>query len=227
MSNNVVIRTILPIFLLIAMGFLSKKLGLLRSGDERVLSAYVYYFALPSFFFVNMVGIDFTEEGTLKFIFAGMIPILTVLLMYLILYFTLNFSRETFFLLVLSTIFGSLAFFGIPFITFTFPTSQGERLAALSAASIAILSVTVSITVLELYRLNQPSVWKGLSRVARKLSKNPLVLSIFFGIMLSLVRVEIPLSISTFLHMLGRTTSTVAIFMLGVFLYGRKYKNLV
>ena len=28
------------------------------------------------------------------------------------------------------------------------------------------------------------------------------------------------------LHMLGKTTATVAIFMLGVFLYGRKYKNM-
>jgi len=30
-------------------GFLSRKIGVLKSGDERVLSAYVYYFALPAF----------------------------------------------------------------------------------------------------------------------------------------------------------------------------------
>jgi len=37
----------------------------------------------------------------------------------------------------------------------------------------------------------------------------------------------VPVPLSTPLHMLGGTTSAVAIFMLGVFLYGRKYTNLV
>jgi predicted permease len=36
----------------------------------------------------------------------------------------------------------------------------------------------------------------------------------------------LPSPLQTTLHMLGKTTSTVAIFMLGVFLYGRRYTEL-
>jgi predicted permease len=79
---------------------------------------------------------------------------------------------------------------------------------------------------LELYSLEESTIWKGLRRVLKKLSRNPLILSIASGVVLSLLRLEIPTPISTSLHMLGSTTSTVAIFMLGVFLYGRKYTNL-
>jgi predicted permease len=226
MDNDVVIRTIIPILLLMGLGFFSRRMRFLKSGDERVLSAYVYYFALPALFFVNMVETNFTEE-TLRFMFAGIIPVFVVLVIYTFLYLIFRFSKDTLYLLILSTIFGSLAFFGIPFITFAFPTRQGEHLATLSAATIAIISVTISITVLELYKLEKFTIWKGLKHVSKRLSKNPLILSILSGILLSIIGIEVPSPLSTSLHMLGGTTSTVAIFMLGVFLYGRKYTNIV
>jgi len=221
---DTILRTVVPILLLMGMGFLSRKLGILKSGDERILSAYVYYFALPALFLVVMTETNFTE-GTLRFIFAGIIPILAALTIYVSLYIILRFSKNILYLLILSTVFGSLAFFGIPFITFAFP-GTGEPVATLAAASISIVSVPISITTLELYRLQQPKILTGLKLVAKRLSRNPLILSIFFGILLSLIKIEIPTPISQPLHMLGSTTSTVAIFMLGVFLYGRKYTNI-
>jgi predicted permease len=201
-------------------------MGFLKSGDERVFSAYIYYFALPALFFVNMVETDFIKEETLRFMFAGIVPVFVVLAIFALLYPVFRFSKNTFYLLVLSTIFGSLAFFGIPFITFAFGDT-GEHLSTLATASISPVSVALSITVLELYSLEKSTIWEGLKRVLKRLSKNPLILSILSGILLSLIGIELPFAISTPLHMLGRTTSTVAIFMLGVFLYGRKYTNII
>ncbi|MDH5495193.1 MAG: AEC family transporter [Candidatus Bathyarchaeota archaeon] len=221
--SNIIVQTVIPIFLLIGIGFLSRKIGILKSGDERVLSAYVYYFALPALFFVNMAEIDFTAE-ILRFMFAGITPILVVLTIYTVLYSVFRFSKDTLYLLILSTIFGSLAFFGIPFITLAFP--DREHLATLSAASISVVSVTTSLTILELYKLEKSTRWEGIKHVVRRLSKNPLIISILSGILVSLIRIEFPTPISASLHMLGSTTSTVAIFMLGVFLYGRKYTNI-
>jgi predicted permease len=222
--NNILVRTIVPILLLIGAGFFSRKMGFLRSGDERVFSAYVYYFALPALFFVNMVETSFVQEETLKFMLAGIAPVLVALAIFLLLYVLVRFPKNILYLLMISTVFGSLGFFGIPFVTFAFAT-EGERLGTLAAASISPISVTTSITLLELYKLEKSTVWEGLKRVLKRLSKNPLILSILSGMLLSLLGVEVPLPISTFLHMLGGTTSTVAIFMLGVFLYGRKYTN--
>ena len=222
--DNIVLRTVVPLFILIGAGFFSRKIRILKSGDERVLSAYVYYFALPALFFINMTETIFTSE-VLAFVFAGIIPILVIMAVYFLLYLIFRFSKNTFYLLTLSTIFGSLAFFGIPFITFAFPI-EGEHLSTLFSASISIVTVTSSLTILELYRLEKSTKWKGIKTVSRRLSKNPLIISILLGILLSIIGIEIPAPISAPLHMLGRTTSTVAIFMLGVFLYGRKYTNI-
>jgi len=225
MDGNIAIQTIVPILLLMALGFLSRKMGILKSGDERVLNAYVYYFALPALFLVDLAEANFTHDD-LGFALAGIIPIFIIMAVYTSLYIIFRFSKNTLYLLILSTVFGSLAFFGIPFIMFAFPTKEGERLAAMSASFISLVSVAISIVILELYKLEKSTIWDSVKRVAKRLSKNPLIISIFAGILLSFSGLEIPSPISTSLHMIGSTTAAVAIFLLGVFLYGRKYTNI-
>lgn len=222
---DALIGTAVPILLLMGAGFLSRKFGVLKLGDERVLSAYVYYFALPSLFVIDMAETVFAEE-TLSFIFAGIMPLLLAVSIFVLLYAVFRFSKNTFYLVTLSTIFGSLAFFGIPFLTFAFPTEQTERLATLSAATIGIVAIALSITILELYRLGSSPKKEGLKQVVKGLAKNPLIVSILVGILISISGLQIPSPLSTFLHMAGGTTSAVAVFMLGTFLYGKQYKNL-
>lgn len=218
-------RTILPIFILIGMGLLSRKTGVLQSGDERVLSSYVYYFALPALLLINLAETTFTRE-TLQFMLAGVIPVLIVIPFYWIIRVIGRFSKDTFYLLILSTIFGSTAFFGIPFVMFAFPTEQGEHLAILSVVSISPVSITIAITTLELFKIGKTTIWKGLHQVVKKLSTNPLILSILSGIVITFIGIKIPAPLSKSLHMLGSTTTIIAIFMLGVFLYGRRYTHI-
>lgn len=223
--DYIAVRTILPIFILIGIGLLSRKTGVLQSGDERVLSSYVYYFALPALLLINLAETTFTRE-TLQFMLAGVIPVLIVIPFYWIIRVIWRFSKNTLYLLILSTVFGSTAFFGIPFIMFAFPTDQGEHLAILSVVSISPVSITIAITTLELYKLGKTTIWKGLNQVLKKLSTNPLILSILSGILIAFIGIEIPAPLSNSLHMLGSTTTIIAIFMLGVFLYGRRYTNI-
>lgn len=222
---DALIGTAVPILLLMGIGFLSRKFGILRSGDERVLSSYVYYFALPALFIVDMAETVFVAE-TLTFIFAGIAPVFLVVAIFSLLYLVFRFSRNSYYLLTLSTIFGNTAFFGIPFVTFAFPSAETERLATLAAATIGIAAIAVSIALLEFYHLEGSSKAEGLKHVTRRLARNPLIISIFVGILISVVGVQIPSPLATFLHMMGSTTSAVAVFMLGAFLYGKKYANL-
>lgn len=223
MNGDVVFRTVGSILFLIFLGYVSRKVGVLKPGDERVISAYVYYFALPALFIADLSEVEFTFER-LIFILAGQIPILLVITIYVFLYMVLRFSKETLYLLIISTIFGSLAFFGIPFVMLAFP--EKVMLATLSVASISIIAVPISITVLELYRLEKSSLLESFNNVARKLLRNPLIISIFLGLALSLLEIKIPSPLAIPLRMLGSTTATVAIFMLGVFFYGRKYAQI-
>ncbi|MFC1899715.1 AEC family transporter [Chloroflexota bacterium] len=222
---DTIIRTVVPIYLLIGLGFLSRRFTLLKAGDERVLNSYVYFFALPALFLINIAEIDFTGD-TIRFVLAGISPIIIILIGYTLIYLIFRLSKETYYLLTLSTIFGSLGFFGIPFVMFAFPTTEGEHLAILSASSISVISVCISLVFLEMYKLNKANLHKNITRILKKLLTNPLILSILSGVVVSITGITIPAPLQDVLHMLGRTTATVAIFMLGAFLYGRKYTKL-
>jgi predicted permease len=157
---------------------------------------------------------------------AGILPVFGVLLLYLLSYLIFRPSRDTLYLWIVSSVFGSVAFYGVPLISFTFPTSQGERLALLAVASIAPVSVATCLMVLELYKLRTATLAEGLKPVLLNFSKNPLILSILIGFFLGLTRTKIPFPLLSPIRMIGNTTSAAAIFMLGVFLYGRKYASL-
>lgn len=225
MEHAIALRTTIPLFLLIGLGFLARRFGLLRSGDERVLNAYVYYFALPALFIVNLSETEFSRTN-IQFTVAAVTPVVIATVIFLVLYFFIRFSRNLLYLLIQSTAFGSLAFFGIPFITFAFPGREAEYLTTLSIAAISPVSVALSIVVLEFYRIEHVTVWEAVRHVGKRLSANPLILSILVGTLFSIVGLRIPGPISTSLHMLGSTTSTVAVFMLGVFLFGRRYGSI-
>jgi len=225
MSGEIAVRTIVPLFLIIGLGFLSRRLGVMKQGDEKILNAFVYFFALPALFVVNLSETQFTADN-LRFMVAGIVPIVIGVLFFAALRLVLRLSRDILYLLILSTVFGSLAFFGIPFVMFAYPGIESERYATLAVASISPVSVFFSITALELYSLETPRFLTGIGNVARRLVRNPLILSLACGAILSLAGLSIPQPVSRALHMLGGTTSTVALFLLGVFLYGRRYTNL-
>lgn len=64
---DALIGTVIPILLLMGIGFLSRKFGILKLGDERVLSAYVYFFALSALFIVDLAETSFVAETHVHF----------------------------------------------------------------------------------------------------------------------------------------------------------------
>ena len=74
------LKTTLPLFLLIGLGFLARKANLMKEGDERTLSSYVYFFALPSLFFINLAETRF-DRIIATFVGAGIIPVMAIFLL--------------------------------------------------------------------------------------------------------------------------------------------------
>lgn len=64
----------------------------------------------------------------------------------------------------------------------------------------------------------------AVERTLRRLSRNPLILSIVVGTLLAATGLGLPSSLAVPLGMLGRTTAAVALVTLGAFLYGRDYR---
>ena len=210
------------IFVLVGLGFLARKLRLLRAGDERVLNALVYYFALPAFLLLELAQATYSWE-ILRFVLAGGGPLFLLVLLLGLLR-LLRLSRENFYLLSVSTVFGSLAFFGIPFIEYAVGGEEALKLAALSVGLLAPFGVAFVLTLLELHQ-NQEGPWvQAVGKTLRRLARNPLILSILMGLALGIGKVELPRFFQQILRYLSGTVAPLALFSLGVFLFGRPYK---
>ena len=210
------------IFVLVGLGYLARRLRILRAGDERVPNALVYYFALPAFLLLELAQATYSWE-ILRFVLAGGGP-LFVFVFLLGLLRLLKLSRENFYLLSVSTVFGSLAFFGIPFIEYAVGGEEALKLAALSMGLLAPFGVGFVLTLLELHQ-NREGFWTlAVGKTLRRLARNPLILSILAGLALGLGKAELPRFFQQILRYLSSAVAPLALFSLGAFLYGRAYK---
>ncbi len=212
------------IFVLVGLGYLSRALNLLRAGDERVLNALVYYFALPAFLLLELAQAPYSWE-TLRFMLAGGAPLVLLVLLLAFLR-PLGLPQEKFYLLAVSTVFGSLAFFGIPFVEYGVGGEEATKLAALAVGLLAPFGVGFVLTLLELHG-NQGEPWtQAVRKTLRRLARNPLILSILVGVVLGLTETELPRFLHQVLRYLSGAVAPLALFALGAFLFGRPYKAL-
>lgn len=212
------------IAIIIGAGYLARRLGILRAGDERVLNGLVYYFAFPAFLLLKLAETDFGAE-TLRFLGAGAAPIAAVLLLLWLVRLALGLRRDTFFLLAVGSVFGSLAFFGIPFIEVAIGAEEAVRLAVALIAAVAPFTVGLVLVLLELYGMEGIPLGRAVLDVVRRFSRNPLILSLAAGVALSLGGLELPPFLRRAAGLLGDTAAPVALFSLGVFLSGRSHRK--
>ena len=222
---RLVLNATFPLYLIIALGFLSRKIGVFKAGDERVLTHYVYYFALPALIILNIGQMTITHHR-LIFIGISFLPAALALTIILSLYFLTGFSRNTLYLLIFSTVFGNLAFLGIPFVSSIYPSAPDKQLIIFSAVDINTLGLIICLVVLELYHMEKWSLRSGLKYIIGKLVRNPLVLSFIAGIGLAVLHADLPAPLSVSMEMFARTSSPLAVFMLGTFLSGRNFHHL-
>ncbi|MEN3011090.1 MAG: AEC family transporter [Candidatus Bipolaricaulaceae bacterium] len=212
------------ILVLIGLGYFARRQGLLRPGDERVLNAVVYYFALPALLLLELAQAAYTG-ATLRFLAAGGLPLL-LLVLGLALLRLVGLPQKAFYRLSVSSVFGSLAFFGIPFIEYGVGGAEAVRLAALAVGLLGPFGVGFVLTLLELHGNRGQPLPRALARTLMRLARNPLIGAIVVGLTLGLIGVRLPRFFAQALRYLGSATAPLALLALGAFLYGRPHRAL-
>lgn len=206
-----ILESLFVILIVALLGMLSRKTRIFSSEHIKIISSFVYYFALPSLFFVsisntNLLTIDY------QVVVGSLLPIAILLLALYVLKISKNLSKDNFILLSLSISFGSYAFFGVAF----FETLYGGKWLPLSIVMASVLGFTgIVCALLFLEYANKKE--KGLGFFL-KIIRNPLIISLFLGVLCSLFRIRTGM-ISDALSLLGKTAGGLAIFSLGIFIY--------
>ena len=206
-----VLESLIAILIIALLGMLSRKIGIFSKENIKVISSFIYYFALPSLFFVSISNTDLFSIDY-QVVIGSLAPIMILLfILYLLMFFRII-DKDKYILLSLSICFGSNAFFGIAFFE-TLYDGKWLSIAIVMASVLGLIGIILSLVFLE-YQNKKNSALGFLFKII----SNPLIISIFLGLLFSVFEIKLVM-LNNALLMIGKTAGGLAIFSLGIFIY--------
>jgi len=209
-----IIGIVLPVFGIIFLGWVGRKIGIMKVGCVPILNNFAYYIAFPALIFYSLYSIDLSIVN-LDILTVNLISIFAVMFLAFIVSSILKLDDKTKGLVIFASSFGNTVYMGFPLSELSFGI-EGLGIASIISVVYMITGLTIGIAILEYYSLKKSSRGKILT----KMIKIPLIWGAVLGLLLSYFMIELPDTLLKFFNMLGSSASPVALFALGVFLYG-------
>ena len=208
-----VFGAVLPVFGLVACGYLAGRFHIVTQASSQALNQFVYAFALPSMLFVAVY------RGSLEEILSG--AFLLAVILATVLTAGAGFALSALSgatpaestMRALNASFANTGYLGIPLVT----VAYGERAAlpaALATVATNLVSFALAIVCLELFVNPQRG---GVRRALKGVIMSPLIWPIFLAILLVGLQVKIPLPAERFATLLAAAAGPCALFAIGLF----------
>ncbi|WP_039032627.1 AEC family transporter [Leclercia adecarboxylata] len=218
------LNVVLPVFALILVGWLARKLKILGETALTELNRFVVYLALPALLFdiiANAMWADLAQPAFISTFSIGMMVVF-----FLTLFVQLRRTRHLADAAIdaLNAGYANTGFIGFPLVIVFL---GHEALAPTLIATILTVSVLFGIGIIIIETGLQGEVKRRIifTRVAKSLIKNPLLVSPAIAICIPLSGLTVPDSINVFLKLLGGAASPCALIALGLFLAGQSDKR--
>lgn len=222
---HTLIYAVLPVFIIVGLGFTARKLRFFKAQWVNALIGYVYYIALPALIITSILGLDFEKSnfGTVllwNLVFLVANAVLCLAFMWLIRIKAKD--RAVFFL---AATVGNSVYMGIPLTA----NALGAELGTANYSLLVLIGVVQLVGSIFIALLTNEFLFvgnKNLRSIFVRLAKNPLVIAIFSGVILYILPIPNPVLdvITTPLLMLAASASPVALFVLGTYLYGHAFR---
>lgn len=219
-----------PIFLLLALGYLSVKLNLLSKLQIAAVGAFVIKVALPALLLQSLSTKDLHEIWFAEYfaVYGGTTFILYVSAFFILSHYFKNSKADTS-VLSLGASMSNTGLIGAAVLTLL----MGNSAMTYISLVVIIESVFLIPAVLVLAELNsQKSQYVNVLHIIKStiltLVKNPLFMAVVLGMLCSALKIKLPHQLDQVLLMLGQTASPLALFAIGGGIVGLslKYVNL-
>jgi predicted permease len=208
-----VFEAVLPVFGLVASGYLAGRIGLVTQASSLALNQFVYAFALPAMLFIAVYRGSLEEILSGAFLAAVIIATVGTALAGFALSRLAGGSPAENTMRALNASFANTGYLGIPLVT----VAYGERAAlpaALATVATNFVSFALAIVCLELF-VNPRS--GGVRRALGGVVRSPLIWPIALAVLLVYLQVRIPVPVERFATLLAGAAGPCALFAIGLF----------
>ena len=204
------------LLLVLSAGWLLRKYGIVEEGSEKAFNQYLYYLALPALTIVKIADMPLVGLGW-QFVAANTLPLLVVMLVAVVLWkagaIDWRFAR----LLVIVAALGNTAYLGFPVVGMRLGEDAiGYAAIAGSLQTIFIFTFGYVIMTLVCDKACPPA------RLLRMIGRNVVLWASATGLLMSGLGLRLPDLAHQVLSDIGSTTLPLALFTLGVGLYGKR-----
>lgn len=213
------LNVVLPIFALILVGWLARKLKILGENALSELNRFVVYLALPALLFDIIANAKWQDIAQPAFILTFSIAMIVVYFLTLVIQLRRTRHLADAALDGLNASYANTGFIGFP-LALVF--LGHDALAPTLIATILTVSVIFGAAIIIIETGLQGEVKRRIifAKVAKSLVRNPLLVSPVLAIIIPLLGIQMPGSINVFLKLLGGAASPCALIALGLFLAG-------
>lgn len=213
-----IVRILLPIFSLVGLGYILRYFDVLTEAGIHEINRFVYLVALPAIIFASFFKIDWHNSETVSILILNLFLFLVFSGALLVLVWLLPISGEHKAAIFAASLIGNTIYMGFPIGK---AALGAERFTEYVAAATPHLGIGIALAVLAVEFFVVRS--RNVSIYLKDFFLNPLVLSLFGGIILSILPIGAWARsfIMPPLEMLGSTASPLALTTLGAFLYGK------
>ncbi len=215
------ILSILPIFALIAAGYLFGHFYAEKLEAYRYFNRYLLYLGLPSLFFISFARAPFESLFDLPFIallLGSQLMVMSLTMFFASNFFSTPFGERT--IHIMNGTFSNFLLIGIPLMNIAF--SEQGLLTGLVYSVITSLLVIPLVNGMLFYdrtmrlALDDKPFRPLLTGIVENI-KNPILLSSIIAIILSYYQINLPTPISKTFELLSNTTQPIGLFAVGLF----------
>lgn len=216
-----ILSIIIPFFAVIACGYGAGRFSLLGDASRVGLNSFVFYFALPVLLFSLMARADIAARFDWMFVGAYLavsVGLFVIMLAVARALFRLDIQEGAIF--ALSGVYGNVGYVGIPLVVVAFGHAASIPVIVCLTLDLAIM-IPLAIVLIEAQQEGGVRLRQVFSKSVLVLVKNPLIVAITLGVVVSLSGVQLPDIAANFTTLLGVAAAPCALFALGLSLVGR------
>lgn len=210
-----------PIFILIGLGFFSARIALVNREQVRGMGTFVIYFALPSLVFKALAERSLSEVLNWPYLLAFALASLSLFGIGLLVarrWRGLGLSHSA--ILAMGMSVSNSGFVGYPIAVMVIGPTAALAM-ALGMLVENLVMIPLALAIAEAGRQGGQG-WTVARETALRLLRNPLIIAIVLGLVMSMLELHLPMVPARVIDMLAAASAPVALFVIGATLNGMK-----
>ncbi len=209
-----IVNTIIPIFVLIVLGWLAGQRGFLPATFMGPANRLVFYLAIPAMIFRAISKTDFHAEFDPLVVIGTLSAIIIVFALAWGICFLVHFDRGGRGTFIQSAFHGNLGYVGFA-VAFYFLGAQGLARASIIASFVILLQNPLAVFVLQLFSVKGRSHLQHIGSLCLTVITNPVIISGTAGMLFSIFAIPVPLVIGRSLDILSSLALPLALLTIG------------